>query len=328
MKKDVVSTTRRSLLALPLLTIGGTAWAQEANWPSRPIRLIVSYPPGGAADVTARLVAPRMSELLGQNIVIEIRAGGSGTVGGAAVAQAPPDGYTLLCDAFSHIVNPLLLHGLAFDYATAFSAISRAAAFPQTIAVRRNSPYADMAAFVAAAKAKPGMISAGHSGNGTASHLLLERFRFTTGAALNAVPYRGGGEAARDLAGGTLESAVLAFSTAAQLEDAGQARILGVATAERVPVRPGVPTLIEAGFPGFVISDMAGFFAPAGTPLAIRTRVQSALAASLQDPGVRSRLDQMVVLPGGEPPEVFAAWVAQTRGEMAQLVKDARIKLE
>jgi tripartite-type tricarboxylate transporter receptor subunit TctC len=320
--------TRRHLLAMPLVIATTRAVAQEAAYPARTIRLIVSYAPGGAADITARLIAPRMAERLGQSIVVENRIGGSGTVGGAAVAQAAPDGYTLLWDAFSHIVNPLLLRGLAFDYATAFSPISLVAAFPQTISVKTGSPYRDIAAFIAAAKANPGAISAGHSGNGTASHLLLERFRHVTGAPLNQVPYRGGGEAARDLAAGVTDAAVLAISTAAQLQQGGRARILGVATAERVPAQPDVPTLIEAGLPGFVMSDMAGFFAPANTPLPIRERLQQALAASLQDPEVKQRLEQMVVLPGGNPPEEFGAWVTRTRGEMAALVRDAAIRVD
>lgn len=323
-----MQTTRRAALAMPFAAIGASARAQDANWPTRPIRIVVSYAPGGAADVTARLIAPRMAERLGQNIVVENRTGGSGTVGGAVVAQAAPDGYTLLWDAFSHVVNPLLLRGRAFDYATAFAPITLVAAFPQTIAVKIDSPYRDLRAFIAAARERGQSISAGHSGNGTASHLLLERFRHVTGTPLNAVPYRGGGEAARDLAAGVVDCAVLAISTAAQLEDAGRARILGVATAERVPARPNVPTLIESGLPGFVMSDMAGFFAPAGTPLAIREKLQQALAASLQDPEVKARLAQMVVLPGGNPPQEFEAWITRTRAEMTELVRVAGIRVD
>ena len=323
-----MTLSRRNCLVLPLALAAPAARAQEANWPSRPIRLIVSYAPGGAADLTARLIAPRLAERLGQNIVVENRIGGSGTVGGAVVAQAAPDGYTLLWDAFSHIVNPLLLRGLAFDYATAFAPISLVAAFPQTLSVKTGSPHADLRAFIAAAKASPGTISVGHSGNGTASHLLLERFRHVTGAPLNTVPYRGGGEAARDLAAGVLDAAVVAVSTAAQLEDAGRATILGVAMAERVPARPNVPTMIESGLPGFEVFDMAGFFAPAGTPLAIRERLQQALAASLREPEVAQRLAQMVVIPGGNPPDEFGAWVTRQRAEMAALVRDAGIRVE
>jgi len=321
-------TTRRGVLSVPLAALAAPALAQEANWPTRTIRLVVSYAPGGAADVMARLLAPRMSERLGQTIVVENRAGASGTVGGAVVAQAEPDGYTLLWDAFSQIVNPLLLSGLAFDYEKAFAPISLVAAFPQALTVKAGSPYGDLPSFIAAAKANPGRINAGHSGNGTASHLLLERFRYVTGAPLNTVPYRGGGPAATDLAAGVIDCASLAISTASQLQEAGRARILGVATAERVPTRPDIPTLIESGLPGFVMSDMAGFFAPARTPLPIRQKLQQALAVSLQEPEVKDRLDQMVVLPGGNPPEEFGAWITQTRAEMAELVRVAGIRVD
>lgn len=322
-----MSITRRTTLSLPFLALGaGSASAQ--SWPSRSIRLIVSYAPGGAADVTARLLAPRMAEKLGQNIVVENRTGGGGTVGGAAVAQAEPDGYTVLWDAFSHVMNPLLLRGLAFDYTTAFAPVSLVALFPQSIAVKAGSPFTDIASFIAATKANPGRISAGFSGNGTASHLVLERLRHITGAPLNAVPYRGAGDALRDFSAGVLDAAVLAISTSTSLENAGRCKVLAVATEQRVPARPNVPTMIEVGFPGFVLSDMAGLFAPAGTPDAVREKLQQALAASLAEPAVRERFEQMVILPGGNTPAEFTAWITRMRAEMAVLVREASIQVQ
>jgi tripartite-type tricarboxylate transporter receptor subunit TctC len=322
-----MAITRRLTLALPALALSPRARAADP-WPTRQIRLICSYAPGGAADVTARILAPKWAEKLGQNIVVENRTGGSGTIGGAAVAQAAPDGHTLLWDAFSHIVNPLLLRGLAFDYATAFAPVSLGATFPQSIAVKAGSPYADMAAFIAAARANPGAISVGYSGNGTASHLVIERFRHVTGARLNAVPYRGAGDALRDFNAGTLDAAVLAISTATAQEANGRGRVLGVATEQRVPARPSVPTLIESGLAGFVLSDMAGLFAPAGTPDAIRERLQQTLAATLAEPEIRARFDQLVILPGGNTPAEFTAWITRTRAEMAVLVREAGITVE
>ncbi|MGG5809480.1 Bug family tripartite tricarboxylate transporter substrate binding protein [Falsiroseomonas sp. CW058] len=320
-------TTRRAALALPFLALGGTALAQDA-FPTRSIRLVVSFAPGGAADVVARLLAPRLGERLGQNVVVENRAGGSGTLAGAAVAQAAPDGHTLLWDGFSHVVNPLLLRGLAFDYATAFAPVTLVAQFPQSLAVKAGSPYQDIRGFIAAARANPGGISVGFSGNGTASHMLVERFRHATGAPLNAVPYRGAGDTLRDISAGTLDAAVLAISTSTQLEGAGRAKVLGVATAERIPARPGVPTLIESGLPGFVLSDMAAVFAPAGTPDAVRERLHGAIAATLAEPEVKARFDQLVILPGGAPPAEFAAWIERSRAEMAALVREANIRVE
>jgi tripartite-type tricarboxylate transporter receptor subunit TctC len=322
-----MAIARRRVLALPMLALAAPALGQDA-WPTRPIRLICSYAPGGAADVTARLLAPKMAEKLGQNIIIENRTGGSGTIGGAAVAQSAPDGYTLLWDAFSHVVNPLLLRGLPFDYATAFAPVTLGALFPQSIAVKAGSPITDIAGFIAAARANPGALSCGYSGNGTASHLVIERFRHVTGAALNAVPYRGAGDALRDFTAGTLDAAVLAISTSTALEANGRARVLGVATAQRVPVRPTVPTLVESGLPGFVLSDMAGLFAPAGTPPAICEKLQQALAATLAEAEIRARFEQMVILPGGNTPEEFAAWLTRSRADMAVLVREANIRVE
>jgi tripartite-type tricarboxylate transporter receptor subunit TctC len=320
---------RRAALSTPLLVLGGGAARAQEGWPQRSIRLVCAYAPGGASDLTARLFAPRIAERLGQGVVVENRAGGGGAVAGGVVAQAPPDGYTLLWDGFSHVVNPLLLRGLAFDYATAFAPVGQAAIFPQCIAVKAGSPHADLNALVAAARARPGAISAGHSGNGSASHLLLERLRHETGAALTPVPYRGAGETARDLASGALDAAVLAISTGTQLEDAGRARVLGVATPGRVPVRPRVPTLVEAGLAGFELSDMAALFAPGGTPEPILERLHGALAAARAEAEVRSRLDQVAILPGaGATRREFAAWIARTRAEMATLVREANIRVE
>jgi tripartite-type tricarboxylate transporter receptor subunit TctC len=327
-KEDRMTITRRTLLAAPLVAASVQARAQDAAWPNRPIRLVVSYAPGGATDVSARLLAPQMAERLGQSVIVENRTGGSGTVSGSYVAQSAPDGYTLLCDTFSHIVNPVLQRNLSFDYATAFTGISRIASFPQVIAVKRGSPFNDMQSLVAATKAQPGMLSAGFAGLGTAGHLLLERLRFTAGAALNTVPYRGASDAARDLAGGTLDVAALAFSTAVPLDEAAQIKILGVATEERLPTRPGVPTLVESGLAGFVISDFAAIFAPAATPPAVRARILQALQQSLQEPMVMARMEQMAVTPGGESAEIFNAWIVSTRADMAKLIHDAGIRIE
>ena len=322
-----MTLTRRSLLATPLIATAVTARAQGA-WPNRPIRVVVSYAPGGATDVSARLIAPRLAERLGQSVVVENRTGGSGTVSAAYVAQAAPDGYTLLCDTFSHVVNPVLQRNLSFDYPTSFTGITRIASFPQTLSVKRGSEHADLPALIAAARARPGTISAGFAGLGTASHLLLERLRYASGAAFNIVPYRGAGDAARDLASGTLDVAALAFSTAQSLDEGGQIRIIAAATAERLPARPNVPTMIEAGLPGFVMSDFAAIFAPAATPADIRARLLEALQQTLQEPAIKARLDQMASIHGGESAETFNAWVLRTRAEMAELIQAANIRID
>ncbi|MCK8783455.1 tripartite tricarboxylate transporter substrate-binding protein [Roseomonas sp. NAR14] len=318
------STRRAALLgALALPALAGTARAE--TWPARPIRLIVPFAPGGAGDSAARAIAPRWGELLGQNIVVENRTGGSGTVGGAAVATAPHDGYTLLWDASSHIVNPSLLRGLSFDYATAFAPISLGVTFPQALSVKKDFPAGDLAAFVAAAKARPGTISVGTQGNATAGHIALVTFMRRAGVDLVHVPYRGGAEAARDLAAGTVDAAFCTVLSAGPIVDSGRARMLAVSTPGRVALRPDVPTLAELGFPGFDISEWNALFAPAGTPAPVIARLHATLVEALADAGVRERLARLAAIPVGSAPDAFATYVREGREQMGRLVREAGI---
>ena len=303
------------------------ARAQD-SWPNRPIRLIVPFAAGGAADSAGRVIAPRLAERLGTTIVVENRTGGSGSSGGAVVAQAQPDGYTLMLDASSHIVNPALLRGLAFDYATAFAPISMVTSFPQVIAVKEAFPARDLAGFIAAAKARPGALSVGTQGNATAGHMALARFSALAGVEVTHVPYRGGADAARDLAGGSLDAVCITMLSAGPVVDAGRARFLAVATAERVALRPQVPTFAEAGLPGLQASEWVGLFAPARTPDAVVRRVHAALVPVLAEPEVRARLDQIVAVPVGSSPEAFARFVAEGRVQMATLVREAGIRVD
>ncbi|UFN50268.1 twin-arginine translocation pathway signal protein [Roseomonas sp. OT10] len=327
-------TTRRhallAALAAPLAPSlrPGPALAQGGAWPQRPIRLIVPFAAGGAADSAARLIAPRLGEALGQTVVVENRTGGSGANGGAVVAQAQPDGYTVMLDASSHIVNPSLLRGLAFDYATAFAPISLVTTFPQVIAVKRDLPAQDLAAFIALAKQRPGALSVGTQGNATAGHMALARFQALAGVELTHVPYRGGADAARDLAAGTVDAACITMLSAGPVVDSGRARFLGVATAKRVEVRPDVPTFAELGLRGFEVSEWVGLFAPAGTPQAVQERLHAGVVAALANAEVRARLDQIVAVPVGSSPADFARFVTEGRESMAVLIREAGIRVD
>ncbi|MFB9969549.1 tripartite tricarboxylate transporter substrate-binding protein [Pseudoroseomonas cervicalis] len=250
---------RRTLLAAPALLLPGLALAQP-----RVIRLIVPFAAGGAADSAARTIAPRMGERLGQTIVVENRTGASGSVGGGAVAQAAPDGQTLLWDASSHLVNPSLLRGLPFDYTTAFTPISLVTTFPQVLAVKAESPARDLAGFIALAKQRPGQLNVGTQGNATAGHLAVVQLQRLAGISLQHVPYRGGADAARDLAGGNLDAAFITALSAGPVVASGRARFLAIAAEQRVAVQPEVPTFAEAGLPGLTISEWAALFGPAG----------------------------------------------------------------
>jgi tripartite-type tricarboxylate transporter receptor subunit TctC len=325
-------TTRRAALggsfAASLLAAPSAPHAQ-ATWPSRPIRLVVPFAAGGAADSAARAITPKMGERLGgATFVVENRTGASGSVGGGEVARSAPDGYTLLWDASSHLVNPALMRGLPFNYATAFAPVSLVVTFPQVIAVKADFPARTLAEFIAAAKARPGAVSIGTQGNATAGHLAVLQFMRRAGVEVTHVPYRGGADAARDLAAGTLDAVFITMLSAGPIVDSGRARFLAVSTPRRVALRPDVPTFAEAGLPGIEISEWAALFAPAGTPAPILARLHEALTGALGEPEVRARLAQLVAEPVGSPPEEFARFVREGRETMAALVREANIRLD
>lgn len=315
---------RRALLsAAALLPLAAPARAQ-----TRPVRVLVPFAAGGAADSAARTILPRMGERLSVTFVVENRTGAGGSIGGAEVARAAPDGTTLLWDASSHIVNHALLRGLTFDYATAFAPISQVCTFPQVVAVKADFPAADIAGFIAAAKARPNTINMGTQGNATAGHLGLARFAREAGIEVTHVPYRGGADAARDLAAGTLDGVFITALSARPVVESGRARFLAVATAQRQAGLPSVPTLAESGLPGFDVSEWVGLFAPAGTPAEVGARLHEALAAALAEAEVRARLERLGAVPVGSTPAEFGRFVVEGRAAMATLVREANIRIE
>jgi tripartite-type tricarboxylate transporter receptor subunit TctC len=326
-----MDATRRGLLAgAGTLLLPAAARAQgqaTGDWPTRPIRLVVPFAAGGAADSAARAITPVMAQRLGQTIVVENRTGAGGSVGGGAVAAAPGDGYTLLWDASSHLVNPALMKGLPFDYAS-FVPVSLVVSFPGVLAVKADFPGRSVAEFIRQAKERPGAISVGTQGNATAGHVGLLQFTRRAGIEVIHAPYRGGADAARDLAAGAIDAVFITTVSAGPIVDSGRARFLAVATLERVPSRPDVPTLAESGFPGFNSNEWAALFGPAGLPAPIVGRLHAALAEALADPGVKQRLAQIGAVPVGSAPDDFARFVRDGRAQMAALVKEAGIRLD
>jgi tripartite-type tricarboxylate transporter receptor subunit TctC len=323
--------TRRAALALPALALTalalpGPARAQAA-WPTRSIRLVVPFAAGGAADSAARVLTPRMGERLGQGFVVENRTGAGGSLGGAEVARAT-DGHSFLWDASSHIVNPALLRGLPFDYATAFTPISLVVTFPSAVAVKTDFPARTLAEFVAAAKARPGAITVGTQGNATAGHLGLVAFARAAGIEVIHVPYRGGAAAAQDLAAGAIDAVFTTLVSAGPVVDGGRARFLAVGTLARVESRPDVPTIAEQGFAGFESNEWAGLFGPAGTPQGVVAALYDALAEAIAVPALRQRLVQIGCVPVASRPADFARFVTEGRAAMATLVREANIRAE
>lgn len=319
--------TRRGLLAGAGAAALATAALAQGDWPNRPIRLVVPFAAGGAADSAARAITPVMTQRLGQSIVVENRTGAGGSVGGGVVAQAAPDGYTLLWDASSHLVNPALMKGLPFDYAS-FTPVSLVVTFPGALAVKQDFPAKSVAEFVALAKARPGTISVGTQGNATAGHIGLLQFCRQAGIEVIHAPYRGGADAARDLAAGAIDATFTTTVSAGPVVDSGRARFLAVTSLERVPSRPEVPSLAESGFPGFDSNEWAALFGPGGLPAPIAAALHAALTEALADPGVRQRLAQIGAVPVGSAPPDFARFVKDGREQMAVLVREAGIRLD
>ncbi|MFT8246862.1 Bug family tripartite tricarboxylate transporter substrate binding protein [Roseomonas sp. BN140053] len=322
-----ITATRRAALALPLLAAARPALAQDTDWPRRPIRVLVPYAPGGSTDSSMRAVADRLAAWLGQPVVVENRSGGSGTIAAGAVAAAPPDGTTFLIEGIPSVVNPFVLRSLPFDYRTALVPVTQVVSVPVALAVKSALPVRTVAEFVALAREQPGKLSCGHSGNGTGAHLAGVLFQQRTGISLMTLPYRGGADAARDLASGALDCVTTAPLSVAPLAEGGRVRLLAVNSARRSPVLPDVPTLEESGVRDANLEEFLGLFAPRGTPQPIIDKLRAGVAAVLAEPEVRQRILQLGALPVGSTSAEFAALVERTRSEVEWLVRPAGLEV-
>ena len=254
-------TRRSTLLGTAVLAVQGHARAQ--NYPSKPIRIVVPYPPGGGADTTARLIGPKLQEALGETVVIDNRPGAGGMIGDDTVAKAAPDGHTLLIGAFAHAVNPALYPKMPFKTPDDFAPISLLVTVPELLVITPSHPAKSVAELVAMAKAEPGKLLYASSGNGTAQHLAAELFRLRTGIDIGHVPYKGGGLAVGDVAAGHVPFYFGNMTAALPQARAGRVRALAVTSAKRSPAAPDVPTLTEAGVKDCEISEWNGLLRPA-----------------------------------------------------------------
>jgi tripartite-type tricarboxylate transporter receptor subunit TctC len=310
-------------LALPFLPCIAAA---QADWPRRPVRVVVPYAPGGATDSSIRVISDRLAAALGQSIVVENRSGGSGLIGAGVVAQAAPDGYTFLMEGLPSAVNPFMLRNAPFDYRTAFVPVTQVTRLPLALVVKADLPARTVQDFVELAKRRPGELSCGYSGNGTGAHLAGVLLQLRAGIQMTALPYRGGADAVRDLAAGALDCATVALLSAAPVAQSGRIRILAVTSPRRSPLVPGLPTLLEGDVPDSALEEWMGLFAVAGTPQAVLDRMASAVAASLREPDVVARLAQLGAEPVGSTPAEFAAFVVESRTAAERLVREGRIE--
>ncbi|MDN3566385.1 tripartite tricarboxylate transporter substrate-binding protein [Paeniroseomonas aquatica] len=320
-----MSLPRRLLLGAAL----GTPFVAraQAEWPQRPVRWVVAFAAGGAADTAARSAAAKAQEIIGQSIVIENRTGGNAVIAAQAVLQSPPDGYSFLVDAANQLTNPLLMRDLGFDYRTAFAPVTQIASFPQVIAVKHDFPAKTIAEFIAMAKAAPNTISYGTPPAAGMAHLAGELFQRLAGIRLVHAPYRGGADAARDIAAGVLDAVLITTSSIRPPVQAGRARVLAVTSPQRTAAFPDVPTLAESGFPGYDMNDWNGLFASSAVPQAIVLKMSAAVAEACRDPATRARMDPLGAEMVGSTPEGFATWMEAQRPVVARVVRDAGITL-
>jgi tripartite-type tricarboxylate transporter receptor subunit TctC len=316
----------RKILFLAALAAALPVMAQE--WPAKPIRWVVPYPPGGGTDVIARIVQQRMSEGLGQTIVIENRGGAGGAVGTAEAAKAAPDGYTFLFTLSSHTINPLL-YKLSYDVERDFAPVSLIVSVPQLIAANPNSPIKTMRDLVAAAKAEPGKLSFASVGNGTPSHIAGELLKLKTGIDIQHVPYKGGGPAVADTIGGQVPLIFVTAPAAMSHVRAGKLRALAVTTLKRSPGAPEIPTVAEAlNIPDYEVDSWYAIFAPARTPPAIVARMDKEMARVVQLPDVRQKLIEQGGDPVGGPPEQLDRIVKAELKKWAEVIQAAKIKVD
>ena len=321
----MVRMHRRTALGLALAA-PSLARAQQ-DWPARPIRWVVAFAAGGAADTAARAAGAKVGEILGQSVVIENRTGGNALIAAAAVLQSPADGYSFLVDAANQLTNPVLMRELPFDYRTAFAPVSQIASFPQVVAVRHDFPARTIEEFIAYAKDRPGTVSYGTPPAAGMAHLAGAQFQRLAGIRLVHAPYRGGADAARDIAAGVVDAVLITTSSIRPPVQAGRARILAVTSAKRAAAYPDVPALAERGFPGFDMNDWNGLFAAAGTPRAAIRRMASAIAEACRDAGVKARMDPLSAEMVGSQPEEFAAWLEAQRPVVGRVIREAGITL-
>ena len=294
------------------------------NYPARPLRLIVPTAPGGGTDFTGRLVAAKLSETMGQQVVVENRGGGGGSVGADNAAKATPDGYTLLLGSIAtHAVNPALYKKLPYDHLKDFAPVSLIGTVPNALVVHPTVPVKSMQEFITYAKANPGKINYGSSGVGSPPHLSMELLRSMTGVNLVHVPYKGAGPALADLLGGQVQAMCTSLAGLINFVKSGRVRALGVTTAKRNPQLPDVPTIVESGVPGYEVTIWYAVFAPVATPKAIVDKLNAEMVKALNSSEMKERMALQGMDPAPSTPAELIAFVKIETAKWAKAAKDS-----
>lgn len=325
--------TRRQQLriAAGLFALGAApslAMAQPASYPTKPVKLVIPYPPGGGTDITGRAMAQRLTEFLGQSVVIENRPGATGMIGAASVAKSAPDGYTVLFGAASEMaINASLFKNMTYDPRTDFEPVSLLATFP-LVFVAPAATSQSLGELIETAKAKPDTVSYGSIGSGSPQHLAAELLSSMAKAKFLHVPYKGSGPLVQDAVGGHLNMAVSSVPPAVPLVRSGKLRALAVTSAKRSEALPDVPTMAELGFPGYEFNTWVGVAVPKGTPKEIVGRLHDGLVAALAASDVQAALRDQGAVPAGSMPEQFRQFVREEVAKSDRIVSEAGIQAE
>ncbi len=310
------------------LALGGANACAQSSWPTRPVKLIVPFAPGGFTDVTARILSQKLSQAFGQQFVVENKPGAGSTIGSELAAKSAPDGYTLLMVSSTHVISPWLYKSLPYDPIKSFTVVGKLVESPYVLLVHPKVQAKNVQEFIALAKSQPNLIHYASSGNGSAQHLMGGLFMAMTGAPLKHVPYRGSSGAAQDLVAGIVESSFAGVPNALAQVPAGRLKALAVTTAKRAPQLPDVPTLEEAGVKGYDAAVWLALLAPAGTPRDIVQKLNGEVRKLMQEPETRKALIDAGVEPTPSTPEEMAGYLQQELARWGKVVKEAEIRLE
>jgi tripartite-type tricarboxylate transporter receptor subunit TctC len=297
-------------------------------YPSKPVKLVVPYPPGGPTDIVARVLAQSLSDQLGQQFIIENRAGGGGNPGAEAVARSAPDGYTLLVATTAHAINPSLFGNLSYQLSKDFVPISQLTSGPLLVVVNPALPVTNIQELIALAKAKPGELNFASSGNGQSTHLSVELFNSMAGVKMTHVPYKGSAPGLNDVIAGQTQVMFDTMLTAYPQVKSGKVRALAVTSSARSPAAPDVPTVAESGLSGYEAIAWNGLLAPAGTPSEIILILSKAVFKALAQPDVRQRFEAQGFMPSASTPDVFAVFIKSELDKWGKVVLDSGAKVD
>jgi tripartite-type tricarboxylate transporter receptor subunit TctC len=326
--KTVPRANQLALCALTAYFVAASTAADAQGYPTRPVRLVVASTPGGGTDISARMIAPKLSEYLGQQVVVENRAGATTTIGVNFVARAAPDGYTLLMGVSSLTINPHILKNIPYDVVKDLAPISQVVVAPNIMVSHPSLPVRSVKELIAFARTRPGQLNFAAGGAGSSQHLAIELFLSMTGLKIVHVPYKGQGPALLDTVAGHMHLMMANVISALPHVRNGRIRAIGVTGLKRAAVAPEIPTIAEAGVPGYEVVQWYGILAPAMTPRDIITKLHAGTVRALQDPVVKERF----VSDGGETvgstPEEFAAVIRADLKKWGKVVKDAGIRVD